>query len=81
MFCTTGDVGAVKHVYAHSNSLQTVQKRWFFCGSLLPGFVVRVSVTFHLICVYNFLVRFVLLIGHLWERVAHSVDHMFLSVV
>ena len=52
--------------------------RWFGCGSLLPVFGVRVSVTFRLTCVNIFLVRFRLLSGHLfWEIAAHSVDHMF----
>ena len=36
---------------------------WLFCGSLLPVFGVRVSVTFHLTCVH-ILVRFGLLSGH-----------------
>ena len=58
MFCTTleteGEVGAVKHVYAplHSNYLLTVPRRQFCCGFLLPVFVVRVSVTFHLMLVH-----------------------------
>ena len=30
----------------------------FYCGSLLPFFGVRVSVTFHLTCVHMILVRF-----------------------
>ena len=35
------------------------------CGFLLPGLSVRVSVTFHLMCVYIILVRFGLQSGHL----------------
>ena len=56
MFCTTykteGEVGAVKRVEAPSHSLLTVPRRQFCCGSLLPVFGVRVSVTFHLMCVH-----------------------------
>ena len=52
MFCTTskteGEVGAVKLVKAP----QTGLKRLLYCGSLLPVFFVRVSVTFHLMCVH-----------------------------
>ena len=80
MFCTTskteGEVGAVKLVQAPSNSLLTVPRQKFCCGSLLPVFGVRVSVTFHLTCVRIILARFRLLSGHLWEIAAHSVDHM-----
>ena len=36
----------------HSNSLLTVPRRCFCCGSLLPVFGVRVAVTFHLTCVH-----------------------------
>ena len=36
-------------------------------------FCVRVSVTFHLTCVYTTLVRFGLLSGHLMEIAAHLV--------
>ena len=35
-----------------SNSLLTVPRRWFWCGSLLPVFGIRVSVMFHLMFVY-----------------------------
>ena len=35
-----------------SNSLLTFPRRQFCCGSLLPVFGVRVSVTFHLMCVH-----------------------------
>ena len=42
----------VKLVEAPSNSLLTVPRRWFCCGSLLPVFGVGVSVTFHLNCVH-----------------------------
>ena len=71
MFCTTseteGEVGAVKHVKApppSSNSLLSVPRRLFCCGSLLPVFGVRVSETFHLMCVHIILGRFRLLSGH-----------------
>ena len=37
----------------------------FCCGSLLPVFGVRVSGTFHLMCVHIILVRFGLLGGHI----------------
>ena len=37
----------------------------FCCGSMLPVFSVRVSVTLNLMCVYIILVRFRLLSGHL----------------
>ena len=59
MFCSTseteGEVVHVKLVEAPpplSNSLLTVSRRKFWCGSLLPCFGVRVSVTFHLMCVH-----------------------------
>ena len=42
----------VKLVLAPSNSLLTVPRRSFCCGSLLPVFGVRVSVTFPLTCVH-----------------------------
>ena len=52
MFCTTieteGEVVHVKLVEVPSNSLLTVPMWQFRCGSLLPVFGVRVSVTFHL---------------------------------
>ena len=38
------------------------------CGPLLTCFGVRVSVKFHLTCVYIILVRFRLLNGHLFEN-------------
>ena len=60
-----------------SNSLLTVPRRYFCCGSLLSVFGVRVSVTFHLMCVHIILGRFGLLSDYLLERAAHSVDHMF----
>ena len=63
-----------------SNSLLTVPRRWFcHCGSLLPVFGVRVSVTFHFTCVH-------IIFSSAWvvewppfagEIAAHSVDHMF----
>ena len=81
MFCTTSEtkreVGAVKHVDPPCYSLLTVPRRYFCCGSVLPFFGVRVSVTFHLTCVQIILVRFGLLSGHLLGIVAHSVGHMF----
>ena len=43
---------------------------------MLPVFDVRLSVTFHLMFGHIILVRFGFLSGHLWERAAHSVDHM-----
>ena len=57
MFCTTSktedEAGLVKQVKASpSNSLLIVLRRQFGCGSLLPVFGVRVSVTFHLMCVH-----------------------------
>ena len=58
MFCTTseteGEVVHVKLVEAPppSNSLLTVLRWRFCCGSLLPVFGVRVSVTFHLTYVH-----------------------------
>ena len=56
MFCTTSktedEAGLVKQVEASpSNSLLIVLRRQFCCGSLLPVFGVRVSLTFHLTCV------------------------------
>ena len=60
-----------------SNSLLTVSRRKFCCGSLLPVCGVTVSVTFHLTCVYFVLVRSGLLNGHLLGIATHSVDHMF----
>ena len=62
MFCTTseteGEVVHVNFVEAPSNSLLTVAMRWFYCGSLLHVFGVRVSVMFHLMCVHV-IVRYV----------------------
>ena len=56
MFCTAsetkGEVVHVKLISALSNSLLTVGRRLFCCGSLLPVFGVRVPLTFHLTCVY-----------------------------
>ena len=50
MLCTTskteGEVGPAKLVLSPSNSLLTVPRRQFCCGSLLPVFGVRLSVTF-----------------------------------
>ena len=40
-------------------------KSKFCCGSLLPVFAVRVSVTFYFTCAHIILVRFRLLSGHL----------------
>ena len=59
-----------------SNSLLTVPRRLFCCGSMLPVFGVRVSVTFRRMCVHIILVLFRLLSGHLLEKAAHSVGHM-----
>ena len=42
----------VKLVNAPGNSLLTIPRRKFCCGSLLPDFGVRDSVTFHLTCVH-----------------------------
>ena len=39
-----------------------------YCGSLLPVFGVRVSVTFHLTCVNIIFVRFGLLSGNLLKK-------------
>ena len=47
-----------------SLTLLTVPRRYFCCGPLLSIFGVRVSVTFHLMCVHNILVLFRLLNGH-----------------
>ena len=72
MLCTTseaeGEVRPLKLVYpppANTSTLLTVPRRQFCCGSLLPGFGVRVSVTFHLMFVHIILVRVVLPSGHL----------------
>ena len=45
----------------------------------MPVVGVRVSLTIHLICVYIIFALFglMMLSGHLFERAAHSVDHMF----
>ena len=50
----------VKLVQVHtpSNLLLTVPRRKFCCGSMLPVFSVRVSVTFHHMRVYIFLFGF-----------------------
>ena len=62
MFCTTseteGEVVHVKLVSAPNNSLLTVPRREFCCGSLLPVFGVRFLVTFHLTCVHIILFGF-----------------------
>ena len=61
---------ALAHSF-YSNCLYlsgTVPRRWFCCGSLLPVFGVRASVTFHLTCAHIILVRFRLLSGHLLEN-------------
>ena len=52
---------------------------WFCCGSLLPVFGFRVSVTFHLIFVHIIFSSVLVgcLVATFWERAAHSVDHMF----
>ena len=53
MFYTTSETeGEVVHVKLPSNSLLTVPKRKFCCGSLVPTFGVRVSLTFYLKCVH-----------------------------
>ena len=44
---------------------------------LCSMFGVRVSVTFHLMCVHIILVRFALLSGQLLGKSCYSVDHMF----
>ena len=56
MFCTTSET---------EDEAVTVSRRLFRCGTLLPVFGVRVSVTFHLTCVNIILVWFGLLRGHL----------------
>ena len=61
-----------------SDSLLTVLRRWFCCGSLLPIFSVRVSVTFHLMCVHIiFSSVSVAELAPFGKIAAHSVDHMF----
>ena len=56
MFCTTSETKCeavhVKLVQGPINSLLIVPRRLLCCGSLLPVFGVRVSVTFHLMCVH-----------------------------
>ena len=56
MFCITSktkcEVVRVKLVKTPSNSLLIVSRRKFCYGALLPVFGVRVSVTFHLMCVH-----------------------------
>ena len=58
------------------DSLLTVPRRWFCCGSRLPVFGVKVSVTFHLTCVH---IIFSSVSVAEWPPfgAAHSVDHMF----
>ena len=64
MFCTTseteGEVGAIKHVFITGRS-KAVVLLWFYDAC----FGVRVSMTFHLLCVHIILVRFGLLSSHL----------------
>ena len=49
MFCHTSEKeGEVES----SDSLLTALRRYFCCGSLLPVFAVRVSMTFYLRCVH-----------------------------
>ena len=56
MFCShpepEGEVVHEKLDYHPSNSLLTVSRRKFCCGSRLPDFGVRVSVTLHHNCVH-----------------------------
>ena len=55
-----------------------VPRRWFWCGSLLPVFGVRVSVMFHLMFVYyTFSSVWVAEWLTFWEIAAHSVSHLF----
>ena len=72
MFYTTseteGEFGHVKLILAPSNLLVTVPKWQLCCGSLLPVFGVRVSVTITLMFVHIISVRFWLLRGHLLEK-------------
>ena len=49
---------------SRSDSLLTVPRRQFCCGSLLHVFGVRVSLKFHLTCVHLILIRFRLLSGN-----------------
>ena len=60
-----GEFVHVKLVYAPSNSLLAIPRRWFCCGTLLPVFGVGVSVAFHHTCVHIILIRFRLLGGHI----------------
>ena len=63
----------IKLVLAPSNSLLTVPRRYFCCGSMLPVFGVRVLVTFHLTSILIILDRFRLLSGHLLRnRCSHG---------
>ena len=61
-----------------SISVLTVLRRYLCCGSLLPVFGVRFSVTFHLTCVH---IIFSSVLVSEWptfcEIAAHSVDPMF----
>ena len=56
MYCTTSETEDeavhVKLDQTPSSSLLTVPRRLFCCGSFWPVFGVRVSVTFHLTCVF-----------------------------
>ena len=76
MFCiaseTEGEV-AVKHVTPPpSNSLLTVPRRKFCCGSLLPVVGVRVSMTFHLTCVH---IIFSSVLVTVWPSFGKSCSH------
>ena len=71
MFCTTSETkGEVVHVklvqapqYFISDRSKAVVLLWFSVACFVFG--VRVSVTFHLMCVHIILVRYGLLSGHL----------------
>ena len=57
MFCTSAEnrdeFGPIKLAKdSSSNSFQTVPRRLFCCGSLLPIFGVRVSMTFNLMFIH-----------------------------
>ena len=71
----------VKIVLAPSYLLLTVPRRLLCCGSPLPVFCVRVSVTFHLMCVHIIFSSVRLLSGHLLgNSCSLSVDHMTCSL-
>ena len=61
-----------------SNSLLTVPRRWFWCGSLLPVFFLSEFGWCFTVCLFIILfVRFGLLSDHLLGIAAHSVSHLF----